>query len=65
MIKYLVNVMKRSEFLKTVFRYILFGLLAIIAVLTAGKAVTGADCSSCPGKGICAGESDCSKYLSD
>jgi hypothetical protein len=57
--------MKRSEFVKKVIRYLLFGLLALVAVVTGSKAVTGSDCSSCPGKGICAGESDCSTFLSD
>jgi len=57
--------MNRTEFLKIVIRYLLFGLLAIIAVITGSRAVTGNECTACPGKGICRGESDCSTFLSD
>jgi hypothetical protein len=57
--------MNRNEFLNKVIRYLLFGLLAIAALITGSKVVSGADCSSCPGKGICAGETDCSKFLSE
>lgn len=57
--------MNRSDFVKKVFRYILFGLLAFIALVTGSKVVTGTDCSSCPGKGICKGDSDCSIFLSE
>jgi hypothetical protein len=57
--------MKRVEFINKAIRYLLFGLLAGIALLTGGRALTGSDCSSCPGKGICTGESDCSTYLSE
>jgi hypothetical protein len=44
---------------------LLFGLLVLVAVVTGSKVVAGTNCSSCPGKGICAGESDCSKFLND
>jgi hypothetical protein len=57
--------MNRTEFIKRVFRYILFGLLALIAAATGSRIVAGAGCSSCPGNGICTGENDCSKYLSN
>lgn len=57
--------MDRTEFLKKVMRYILFGLLAGVAVITGSKAVvSGNECSSCPGNRICAGVSDCNKFLS-
>jgi hypothetical protein len=55
--------MGRSEFLKKVFRYILFILLTGITILVGKRIVSGSNCSSCPGEGICAGENDCSKYL--
>jgi hypothetical protein len=55
--------MNRSEFVKKVIRYLLFGLLGGITLLAARRIVTGTDCSACPGKGICKGESDCSQYL--
>jgi hypothetical protein len=57
--------MNRIEFLKKVIRYLLFGLLAVIVALTGSRTVVGSDCSSCPGKGICSGESDCSTFLSE
>jgi len=55
--------MNRNSFLKTVIKYILSALLAFIALALGTKVVTGANCSSCAGKGICSGESDCIKYL--
>jgi hypothetical protein len=57
--------MNRIEFVKKVVRYLLFGFIAGIAFLTGSRVVTGSDCSSCPGKGICRGETDCSIYLSE
>ncbi len=57
--------MNRNEFLKKVIRYLLFGLLAVAAAITGSKVAIGADCSTCPGKGICSGETDCSKFLSE
>jgi hypothetical protein len=57
--------MKRVEFINKAIRYLLFGLLAGIALITGSRIATGTDCSSCPGKGICSGESECSTYLSD
>ena len=57
--------MNRTEFVKSTIRYLLLIVLAGIAILLGSKTVTGSNCSSCPGKGICLGENDCSKYLSD
>jgi hypothetical protein len=57
--------MNRNDFVKKVVRYLLFGLLAGIALLTGSRVVTASDCSSCPGKGICKGDTDCSTYLSE
>jgi hypothetical protein len=57
--------MDRSEFVRKVLRYLLFGLLAFIALFAGSKVVTDANCSSCPGKGICKGKSDCSAFLSE
>jgi hypothetical protein len=56
--------MKRGEFIKTAIRYLLFGILATIVFVTGSKAVLASDCSSCPGKGICSGETDCEKFSS-
>jgi len=55
--------MNRSDFLKKAIRYILLTVLGLITVLLSSRIATGSDCESCPGKGICGGESDCSKYL--
>lgn len=57
--------MNRTDFIKKVIRYVLFGLLAVVAAVAGSRIVTGNDCSACPGKGICNGDSDCSKYLSE
>jgi hypothetical protein len=57
--------LSRGEFLNNLIRYLLFGFLALVAAIIGNRVVAGSDCSSCPGKGICAGESDCSTYLSD
>jgi hypothetical protein len=54
--------MNRTDFLKTLFRYLLFGLLGFIAIFGGSKAVLASNCSSCPGKGICSGETDCEKF---
>jgi hypothetical protein len=57
--------MKRNEFIRKAIQYILFGILTAIAIVLGSKAVSGTNCSSCPGKGICDGEIDCSKYLKE
>jgi hypothetical protein len=55
--------MNRSDFIVRIFRYILFGLLSVVAAIAGSRVVSGASCSNCPGKGVCIGEADCSKYL--
>jgi hypothetical protein len=55
----------RIEFIKKVIRYLLLGLLVIIGVIGGKKVVAGSNCTSCPGKGICRGETDCSTYISE
>jgi hypothetical protein len=57
--------MNRNEFIRKVVRYILLMLLTGITILLGNRIVTGSECSACPGKGICTGESDCSKFLAD
>jgi hypothetical protein len=57
------QIMNRNKFLRKVIRYILSALLALIALALGTKAVSGPACSSCAGKGICSGETDCTKYL--
>jgi hypothetical protein len=56
--------MSRTDFLNKIIRYLLFGLLAAIIAVTGKKAISGNDCSACPGKGICSGNTDCSTFLS-
>jgi hypothetical protein len=57
--------MTRNDFFKKIMRYLLLMLLAFIGIFLANRAVDGNDCSVCPGNGICKGESDCSKFLSE
>jgi hypothetical protein len=54
--------MTRNEFLKSLGRYILLMLIAVIAISLGKKIAPGNVCSSCPGKGICNGKTDCKKY---
>lgn len=56
--------MNRDKFIKKFIRFLLFGLLALIAVAMGNRIVGNSDCNSCPGKGLCSGEQDCFKYLS-
>jgi len=55
----------RSEFLNKLLRIVLISGLAVLAAILGQRAVSGGNCVSCAGKGICAGESDCSKYLQE
>jgi len=52
----------RTEFLKRTFRGLLIAFLAFLAMTLGSKVVKGKGCSTCPGNGICSGETDCSKY---
>jgi len=54
--------MSRDDFFKKLGRYILLMLMALIVFALGSRIVTGKDCSACPGKGICNGESDCNKF---
>jgi hypothetical protein len=54
--------MTRSELIKKLGRYILLLLIALIAI-SLGKKVSGENkCTSCAGKGICTGNTDCNIY---
>jgi lipopolysaccharide export LptBFGC system permease protein LptF len=53
----------RHEFLKKLIRAMLVAFLAFLAFSLGSKAVSGKECTTCPGKGICNGETDCSNYL--
>lgn len=54
--------MRREDFFKKILRLALLAVLALIAFTLGGRVVTGPNCSACPGKGICGGETDCAKY---
>jgi hypothetical protein len=54
--------MTRVEFFRKMIRLILLALIAMIVLALGNRVVTGKDCSACPGKGICNGETDCNKY---
>lgn len=58
-----MKTLTRTEFLGRLARGILAAMLAIIALMLASRTVKGNECSSCPGNGICNGESDCAKYI--
>lgn len=53
----------RAIFLKRLIRIIMGSLLAFIAIFLAQRISTTNDCNDCPGKGICNGDVDCSKFL--
>ncbi len=55
--------MDRTEFIRKVFRIIMFAMLAVIAAMLGKRTVTGSNCSTCSGRGICNGNTDCEKYL--
>jgi len=54
--------MNRIDFFRKLIRYILLLLMGVIVMALGNKVVTGKDCSECPGKGVCNGETDCNKY---
>jgi hypothetical protein len=56
--------MKRAEFTKITLRIMLFTALAAIAAILGKRTETGSTCSSCSGRGVCNGKTDCGKYLS-
>lgn len=57
-----MTTISRLHFLKKIISGLLIAFLAFIALALGSKAVSGKDCSTCPGNGICSGETDCSKY---
>ena len=58
-----MEIMKRSDFVNRMIRYLLLGILAVIAALTGSRANDTADCSSCTGRGVCSGIDDCSIFI--
>lgn len=54
--------MTREEFFKKSGRLGLLAILVLIAIALGNRIVSGSACAKCPGKDICNGETDCSKY---
>lgn len=54
--------MTKNDFVKKLVRIGLLAALALIVMALGNKVVTTRACSQCPGKGVCNGETDCSKY---
>lgn len=54
--------MTRPEFFKKLARGLLLAFLAFLALALGSRTVSGKDCSTCPGLGLCTGENDCGKY---
>lgn len=57
------TILKRAEFIKKIIRVMMAGVLALIALVLGGRAVTDNDCSHCQHKGICSGEEDCIRFI--
>ena len=55
--------MNRKKFIDTFLRAALLAGLAFLLFSLGRKASAANNCSSCPGKGICNGQSDCSLFL--
>lgn len=53
----------RTGFVKILIGGLFTAFLAFLAIILGPRTVRGASCSSCPGKGICTGDSDCNNYL--
>lgn len=53
----------RKDFVTKLVQAGLLGILLLITWLLGSRVVTGNDCSACPGKGVCLGETDCNNYL--
>jgi hypothetical protein len=55
----------RADFLNTMIRIIMASLLTLVAVSLGRRISIGNNCRNCPGKGICNGEEDCSRFLAN
>jgi hypothetical protein len=54
--------MTRLELIKKLGRYLLLMLMTLIVLMLGNRVVADSDCSSCPGRGICNGKTDCNNY---
>lgn len=57
--------MTRIEFFKKIMRFALLAITGLLVLVLSRRIITGSDCSVCAGKGICKGETDCSKFNND
>jgi hypothetical protein len=55
--------MERAVFIKKLLRFALLLVISAMAVVLGSRASAESNCNTCPGKGICNGESDCLSYL--
>jgi hypothetical protein len=55
--------MERAVFIKRLVRFVLLLFISTLAVVLGSRASAESNCNTCPGKGICSGESDCLSYL--
>jgi len=55
----------REDFLQKLIRIFLASVLGLIAIALGNRMVSGNECSQCPGKGICIGDTDCSRFLAE
>jgi hypothetical protein len=54
--------MSRNDFFRKAGRFILLMVIAVIVISLGKRIVSGNDCTTCAGKGICNGKTDCNKY---
>ena len=57
-----MNKLTRPEFLRKLARNLLLAFLAFLALALGSRTVSGRDCSTCAGKGLCSDDNDCGKY---
>lgn len=57
--------MDRNQFIRKSLRLVLLGLLGLITIIVSRRTTAGSDCTACPGKGICSGETDCNTYSNE
>lgn len=53
----------RNNFLNKSGRMALLFMLALIVFILGGRIAGSSSCNQCPGRGLCKGEDDCTKYL--
>jgi hypothetical protein len=54
--------MTRQELIKKLGHYLLLMVLALIVLLLGKRVITGSECTTCPGNGVCNGKTDCNQY---